>query len=275
MSEKVKVKVRLDTLLVDRGYFDSREKAQRALMAGQIRSEGKCLDKPGMKVACDIALEVLGEVHPYVSRGGLKLEKALREFGIDPTGRIALDIGASTGGFTDCLLQFGVARVYAVDVGYGQLAWKLRGDSHVIVFERMNARYLDPALFDPLPDLVVADVSFISLAKIFPSINACLNGTGPVITLIKPQFEAGPELVGKNGVVRDAAVQCDVILSVIRSAADFGFALDKITGSPIKGPQGNIEFLAMWHRGSYREPDAEYIAYVVEKTRRETEVGKS
>lgn len=269
MSEKV----RLDMLLVDRGYFDSREKAQRALMAGQIRSGGKCLDKPGMKVASDIALEVVGDVHPYVSRGGLKLEKALREFEFDPSGRIALDIGASTGGFTDCLLQFGAAKVYAVDVGYGQLAWKLRGDSHVIVFERMNARHLDPALFDPRPDLVVADVSFISLAKIFPSIAACLSGNGPVITLIKPQFEAGPELVGKRGVVRDATVQRDVILSVIKSAADSGFVLEKITGSPIRGPEGNLEFLAMWYRGPYREPDAEHIALMIERTRRETEVG--
>lgn len=264
MSEKAKV--RLDTLLVDRGYFESREKAQRALMAGQIRSEGKCLDKPGMKVPCDIAIEVLGDVHPYVSRGGLKLEKALREFEFNPTGRIALDIGASTGGFTDCLLQNGAAKVYAVDVGYGQLAWKLREDSRVVVFERMNARYLEPALFDPLPDLIVTDVSFISLSKIFPSIAACLTGNGPVITLIKPQFEAGPELVGKNGVVRDAAVQRDVILSVIRTAADSDFALKKITGSPIRGPQGNIEFLAMWYRGPYQEPDAEHIASVVEKT---------
>ncbi len=267
-------KVRLDKLLVDRGHFDSREKAQRALMAGQVRSGDRCLDKPGMPVATDIVLEVIGEVHPYVSRGGLKLEKALREFEFDPSGRIALDIGASTGGFTDCLLQFGSAKVYAVDVGYGQLAWKLRGDTRVIVFERMNARYLDPALFDPRPDLVVADVSFISLAKIFPSIAACLAGNGPVITLIKPQFEAGPELVGKRGVVRDAAVQRDVILSVTKSAADSGFALDQITGSPIRGPQGNLEFLTMWSRGSYREPDPEHIAQMIEKTRRETEAEK-
>lgn len=248
------MKQRLDIVLVERGLFPSRDRAQRAVMAGQVHSAGRVMDKPGMKVDTDAELAVLGPDIPYVSRGGLKLEKALHQFGMDPTGRIAVDVGASTGGFTDCLLQHGATMVYAVDVGYGQLAQKLRNDPRVRVMERINARGLNPALFIPPPDMATVDVSFISLAKVIPAVLTCLNGPGPIITLIKPQFEAGRELVGKKGVVRDPEVHRDVILRVARLLGEDGLCLQNLTGSPIRGPEGNIEFLASWSRGALQEP---------------------
>lgn len=256
---------RIDVLLVERGLCETRERAQRACLAGVVYSGGRRLDKPGMKVDDSIPLELRGSDCPYVSRGGLKLEKALRYFAIDVSGEVALDVGASTGGFTDCLLQSGAVLVYSVDVGYGQLAWKLREDPRVKVFERMNARELDPGLFDPLPRLAVVDVSFISLRKVLPGVLRCLEGDGPVITLIKPQFEAGRERVGKKGVVRDPATHRDVIAQVVVDLGALGLRLDGLTASPIRGPEGNIEFLSIWRRGQPSALSPEMVAHVVDE----------
>lgn len=267
------MKQRLDILLVERGLFPSRDRAQRAVMAGQVYSAGRVMDKPGMKVDTEAELVVSGPDIPYVSRGGLKLEKALRQFNIDPSGRVAIDVGASTGGFTDCLLQHGAMMVYAVDVGYGQLAQKLRNDPRVRVMERINARELTPALFSPSPDMATVDVSFISLAKVIPAILDCLSGAGPIITLIKPQFEAGRELVGKKGVVRDPEVHRDVILRVARRLGEAGLRLDNLTGSPIRGPEGNIEFLALWSRGAFQQADCGLVEAVVAQAHHPDETG--
>lgn len=256
-------RLRLDHLVVEKGLFESRERAQRAIMAGIVWVGGQKVDKPGTKVDAAASVEVKGPEIPYVSRGGLKLAKALKVFGIRVGGRVALDVGASTGGFTDCLLQSGAAKVYALDVGYGQLAWKLREDPRVVVMERMNARELLPASFDPLPDMVTVDVSFISLVKVLPGILRSLAGAGPIITLIKPQFEAGPSRVGKKGVVRDPQVHRDVLRDVIKAVGDLGLSLHGLTASPIRGPEGNIEFLAVWYRGETGEPDPSLIAAVV------------
>lgn len=264
------MRLRLDALLVQRGLFESRERAQRAIMAGLVFVDGQRVDKPGSKVDAGSLLELRGRDMPYVSRGGLKLEKALKLFQIDASGLVGLDVGASTGGFTDCLLQAGARLVYAVDVGYGQLAWKLREDPRVKVFERFNARELQPSMFEPLPQLAVVDVSFISLAKVLPAVLRCLAGDGPVITLIKPQFEAGPALVGKKGVVRDPQVHRDVLCRVLHEVADLGLSLRGLTGSPIRGPEGNIEFLAVWFRGEPSVPDVAAIEAVVDEAHART-----
>lgn len=235
-------KTRLDILLVEKGLFPSREKAKTSIMAGLVRVGGHCVDKPGSEVPVDSNIEVTAPAIPYVSRGGLKLEKAIGEFGLDLSNKIIVDIGASTGGFTDCALQRGAARVYAIDVGYGQLDWKLRTDPRVTNMERTNIRYFDPALLEKSPDIVTVDVSFISLQKVLPKIAEILP-IGQVVALIKPQFEAGREKVGKKGVVRDSAVHVDVITKVIRAAQDLGFFVAGLTYSPVKGPEGNIEYL--------------------------------
>jgi len=241
-------KERIDILLVEQGYFESREKARAAIMAGLVFVAGERTEKAGTKVARDSQLTVKGAVHPYVSRGGLKLEKALREFAIPMEGRIMMDIGASTGGFTDCALQNGAALVYAIDVGYNQLDWSLRSDSRVHVMERTNFRYMEPKDLDgPRPDFATIDVSFISLKLILPPLAAILAGNGSVMALIKPQFEAGREKVGKTGVVRDSAVHREVLENVLTFAASVGFRLEGLTFSPITGGEGNIEFLAYWH----------------------------
>lgn len=234
---------RLDLLLVDRGSFPSRQQALGAIMAGLVFVNGQRVDKAGTMVPVDADVEVRGERWPFVSRGGVKLEKALRVFGYDPTNQIALDIGASTGGFTDCLLQHGAARVYAVDVGYGQLHWRLRNDPRVIVLERTNARHLRRWDLPEPVDLAVIDVSFISLAKIFPAVRTLLKPGGQLICLVKPQFEAGPDRVGPKGVVSDPAVHRDVLLGVIESLSGNGFDAEQMTFSPVRGPQGNIEYL--------------------------------
>ncbi|KIL34316.1 RNA methyltransferase [Cohnella kolymensis] len=240
-------KERLDVLLLELGYFDSREKAKAAIMAGLVYVGTERVDKAGTKVPRDAALNVKGAPHPYVSRGGLKLEKAIKEFGIDLTDIVMLDIGASTGGFTDCALQHGAAQVYAVDVGYNQLDWSLRQDKRVHVMERTNFRHMTAdQLEGPKPGFATIDVSFISLRLILPVLAGMLREDGETVALIKPQFEAGREQVGKSGVVRDPAVHVSVLREVLSFAHELGFALQGLTFSPITGGEGNIEFLAYW-----------------------------
>ena len=236
-------KMRLDVLLVERGLLDSRQKAQANIMAGLVFVNGQRVDKPGTAVAEDAPVEVRGHALPYVSRGGLKLEKAMRTFPITLAGRTCADIGASTGGFTDCMLQNGAAKVYAVDVGYGQLDWKLRSDPRVVCLERTNARYLDRQQIPDELDFASIDVSFISLKLIFPALYGLLRQGGEIACLIKPQFEAGREKVGKKGVVRDPKVHLEVLEQFLVHAANAGFGVKDITFSPIKGPEGNIEYL--------------------------------
>ena len=240
----MKNKERLDVLLVERGYFESRAKAQAVIMSGDVYVDGQKADKAGASYEREANIEVRGSVCPYVSRGGLKLEKALRDFGVDPTGYVCSDSGASTGGFTDCLLQKGAKKVYAIDVGYGQLAWKIRNDPRVVTMERTNIRYVTlDQLGEPL-DLSVVDVSFISLKLVLPAIKALLAPErGQVLCLIKPQFEAGKEKVGKKGVVRDPAVHLEVLEEFVALAESLNFTILNLTFSPVKGPEGNIEFL--------------------------------
>lgn len=239
----MKIKKRLDVLLTEQGYVDSRAKAQAIIMSGQVYVAGQKADKPGISYEESVRIEVRGETCPYVSRGGWKLEKALRHFGVDPTGFVCSDSGASTGGFTDCLLQQGASKVFAIDVGYGQLDWKIRSDPRVVVMERTNIRYVTPEqLGEPL-DLSVIDVSFISLKIVLPAIKQLLKPTGQVLCLIKPQFEAGKEKVGKKGVVRDPAIHKEVLDQFVALANELQFGILGITFSPVKGPEGNIEFL--------------------------------
>ena len=239
----MKHKERLDVVLVERGLCDSRSRAQALIMSGAVFVDGQKCDKAGTSVADDAAVEVRGETCPFVSRGGLKLEKALREFGVDPTGYVCSDSGASTGGFTDCLLQKGAKKVFAIDVGYGQLAWALRTDPRVVCMERTNIRYVTPEdLGEPL-DLSVVDVSFISLRLVLPAVQKLLKPTGQVLCLIKPQFEAGKENVGKKGVVREKSTHVEVLEQFLGLADELGFTVRNLTFSPVKGPEGNIEFL--------------------------------
>ena len=240
----MKVKKRLDVLLTEQGYADSRSKAQAIIMSGLVYVNGQKADKPGVAYEENVQIEVRGNVCPYVSRGGLKLEKALRDFGVDPTGYVCSDSGASTGGLTDCLLQQGAKKVFAIDVGYGQLDWKIRSDERVVVMERTNIRYVTPDdLGEPL-DLSVIDVSFIGLEIVLPTIKTLLKPTGQVLCLIKPQFEAGKEKVGKKGVVREASTHKEVLDNFVALADELEFKILGLTFSPVKGPEGNIEFLA-------------------------------
>jgi len=241
-------KIRLDALLMQQGEFESREKARAVIMSGVVFFDGKRVDKPGLMVLEDAVLDVRGAVIPYVSRGGLKLEKALDVFAVPVAGRCCIDCGASTGGFTDCLLQRGAEKVYAVDVGYGQLDWRLRQDNRVVVLERTNVRYLTPADLGEAPSLAVIDVSFISLALILPPIYNLLTDSGEVVCLIKPQFEAGREHVGKKGVVRDPAIHMRVLEQFLSDAVTSGFGVMALDYSPIKGPEGNIEYLGYLRR---------------------------
>ena len=229
----MKHKERLDVLLVVRGLAESRSRAQAVIMAGEVYVNGQKADKAGMDVPLEAEVEVRGNVCPYVSRGGLKLEKALRDFGVDPTGYVCSDSGASTGGFTDCLLQQGASKVFAIDVGYGQLAWKIRSDPRVVVMERTNIRYVTPEDLGEALDLSVVDVSFISLRIVLPAIQRLLKPTGQVLCLIKPQFEAGKENVGKKGVVRDPAVHEQVLRDFVALATELGFTLRNLTFSPV------------------------------------------
>ena len=239
----MQVKKRLDVLVTERMYADSRSKAQAIIMSGNVYVDGQKADKPGISYEETVDIEVRGAVCPYVSRGGLKLEKALRDFGVNPEGYVCSDSGASTGGFTDCLLQQGAKKVFAIDVGYGQLDWKIRSDERVVVMERTNIRYVTPAdLGEPL-DLSVIDVSFISLKIVLPAIQALLKPTGQVVCLIKPQFEAGRDKVGKKGVVREPATHREVLDGFVALANELNFRILGLTYSPVKGPEGNIEFL--------------------------------
>lgn len=239
----MKVKKRLDVLLVEQGYADTRSKAQAIIMAGRVYVEGQKADKPGISYEESVQIEVRGESCPYVSRGGLKLEKALRDFGVKPEGFVCSDSGASTGGFTDCLLQQGAKKVFAIDVGYGQLDWKIRSDERVVVMERTNIRYVTPEDLGELLDLSVIDVSFISLRIVLPVIKNLLKPTGQVLCLIKPQFEAGREKVGKKGVVREPQTHKEVLDNFVSLAKELDFTILGLTFSPVKGPEGNIEFL--------------------------------
>ena len=239
----MKVKKRLDVLLTEQGYADTRSKAQAIIMSGLVYVNGQKADKPGVSYEETVDIEVRTGACPYVSRGGLKLEKALRDFGVDPTGFVCSDSGASTGGFTDCLLQQGASKVFAIDVGYGQLDWKIRSDPRVVVMERTNVRYVTPEqLGEPL-DLSVVDVSFISLKIVLPVIKTFLKPSGQVLCLIKPQFEAGKEKVGKKGVVRDPNTHKEVLDNFVALANELEFKILGLTFSPVKGPEGNIEFL--------------------------------
>ncbi|SHI08124.1 23S rRNA (cytidine1920-2'-O)/16S rRNA (cytidine1409-2'-O)-methyltransferase [Sporobacter termitidis DSM 10068] len=236
-------KTRLDVLLCEKGLSESREKARAAIMSGIVFVDGNRALKPGTMVPEASALEVRGGPTKFVSRGGFKLEKALDFFDVSPAGKICIDCGASTGGFTDCLLKRDAARVYAVDVGYGQLAWSVRSDPRVVTMERTNVRYLTPEQFPEKMRLAVVDVSFISLSLILPAVRPLLTADGELICLVKPQFEAGREKVGKKGVVRDGATHLEVLCNFMENAEKTGFHIKSLTFSPIKGPEGNIEFL--------------------------------
>lgn len=267
------MKERLDVILVRKGYAPSREKAKALLMAGSVFVDNQREDKAGAQFdESKIKIEVKGKPIPYVSRGGLKLERALQEFPITLTDSVCMDIGASTGGFTDCMLQNGAGKVYAIDVGHGQLDWKLRCDERVVCMEKTNFRYVtDEQISEPV-DFASVDVSFISLTKILPPARALLRMQGEMVCLIKPQFEAGREKVGKKGVVRDQKVHAEVMRAVTDYAEKIGFSVKGLTYSPIKGPEGNIEYL-MWIEKSAEEPAgnterAALIEAVVEEAHR-------
>ena len=253
-------KVRLDVLLVERGLVESRELGRRLIMAGEVLVDDYPMTKPGVSVRSDVAIRVKQKPR-FVSRGGEKLAAALEQFDIEPVDWVCADVGASTGGFTDCLLQAGAARVYAIDVGYGQLAWKLREDARVVVMERTNARYLES-----LPEQVIfacIDASFISLRLLLPVVRNWLMPAGQVVTLVKPQFEAGKDKVGKGGVVRDAAIHREVLFSAAEAAQQEGFAVLGIMPSPLRGPSGNVEFLMRLDVSSASGPIEQWIEEAV------------
>ena len=236
-------KIRLDQLVFDRGFTESRERAKTTVMSGHVFVNGQRADKPGMPVAEDAVVEVRGDALPFVSRGGYKLDKALKVFPVDPAGKVSIDCGASTGGFTDVLLQHGAAKVYAVDVGYGQLAWKLRSDERVVNLERTNLRYVTEEQIPEKLDLAVMDVSFISIRLVLPAVKALLKPDADYICLIKPQFEAGRDEVGKKGVVRDEKVHREVVQGILDFVPTIGMSAVGLDYSPIKGPEGNIEYI--------------------------------
>lgn len=247
------MKIRLDQYLVQNGLVQSRERAKALIMAGVVFVNQQKVDKAGEMIKEDAVVEVRGHDIGYVSRGGLKLEKAMKCFPLTPNGKVCMDIGASTGGFTDCMLQNGATKVYAVDVGYGQLDWKLRSDERVVCMERTNARYLDRDQIPDELDFASIDVSFISLKLILPAVHRVLKEGGHVACLIKPQFEAGREKVGKKGVVRDPSVHLEVLENFLTHAKDSGFTVLDITFSPIRGPEGNIEYLGYLESGDWVE----------------------
>lgn len=254
-------KIRLDQLVFDLGLAESRERAKTTVMSGLVFVNGQRADKPGMQVAPDAKVEVKGTALPYVSRGGLKLEKALKVFPMDVSGKVCVDCGASTGGFTDVLLKNGAAKVYSVDVGYGQLAWSLRNDERVVNMERTNIRYISSEDIPEPLDICVMDLSFISVKLVLPAVCALLKEDAELICLIKPQFEAGKDEVGKKGVVRDKAVHLSVIESVLCFAPTVGMTVMGLDFSPIKGPEGNREYLCYMKKGEHEAPkiDAEAV----------------
>ena len=260
-------KMRLDLLLVERGLEETRQRAQAVIMSGVVYVDGRKADKPGMAVPASVAVEIRGDKLPYVSRGGLKLEKAMKAFPIHLEGAVCADIGASTGGFTDCMLQNGAARVYAVDVGRGQLAWKLRSDPRVVCLERTNARYLSREQVPEELAFASVDVSFISLKLILPPLAALLAEGGQAVSLVKPQFEAGREKVGKKGVVRDPAVHLEVLERWLGHAREAGLTPMGLTYSTIRGPEGNIEYLGFLRKGGGGGPELD-LRSVVEDSHR-------
>lgn len=264
-------KERLDVLLVERHLFESRERAKRIIMAGKVLVDNKKVDKAGTLISRNAEIRLLGEDMPFVSRGGLKLNKAIDEFKIDLNEKIAADIGASTGGFTDCMLQHGAKKVYAIDVGYGQLAWKLRQDPRVINMERTNIRNVTRDMIKDELNFVSIDVAFISLDKVLPVTFDLLSGEGEVVALIKPQFEAGRNKVGKKGVVRDKKVHIEVIEKIFSTACEVGFKVQGISYSPIKGPEGNIEYLIylLKNETNENEIDKVLIEHIVNKAHEE------
>lgn len=265
----ISLKVRLDVLLTEQGHFLSREKAKAAIMAGLVYIDGCRFDKPGMPVDADSAVEIRKALCPYVGRGGLKLEKALKTFKPKLKNKVAIDIGASTGGFTDCMLKHGISKVYAIDVGYGQLDYTLRNDDRVIVMERTNIRHVDADKFPEPSDFISIDVSFISLKLVFPIAAKLLKKDGELICLIKPQFEAGRKQVGKNGVVREAHIHKEVITNVTGYAAECDLFPKALTWSPITGPKGNIEFLLMLTKQKRREPAPLQIDNIIAEAHKE------
>ncbi|MCR4943521.1 MAG: TlyA family RNA methyltransferase [Clostridium sp.] len=268
MAEK---KQRLDVLLVEKGIISSRENAKACIMAGQVFVDGKRVDKAGEKVPVDAEIEYKGHKIPYVSRGGLKLEKAMKTWPISLEGKTCMDIGASTGGFTDCMLQNGAKKVYSVDVGYGQFAWKLRTDERVVCMERTNIRYVTPEDIGESIDFASIDVSFISLKKIMPATLNLLSDKGEVVALIKPQFEAGREKIGKKGVVRDISVHKEVVYGIVDFLLEQNIVVLGVAYSPIKGPEGNIEYLVYFTKDRTRETEfnREYIDQMVENSHKE------
>ncbi|KDR94115.1 23S rRNA (cytidine1920-2'-O)/16S rRNA (cytidine1409-2'-O)-methyltransferase [Peptoclostridium litorale DSM 5388] len=237
------MKKRIDVLLFEKGLVESRERAKTTVMAGIVLVDNQKVDKPGTKVDEDADIRVKGKVMPFVSRGGLKLDKAIKKFDIDLEDKICMDIGASTGGFTDCMLQNGAKRVYSIDVGYGQLAWKLRSDERVVCMERTNIRNVTSEDIQDKADFASIDVSFISLKLVIPVVRELIRENACIVALIKPQFEAGKENVGKKGVVRDKKVHADVINTIVDFVQETGFEVLGIDFSPVKGPEGNIEYL--------------------------------
>ncbi|MEN6462547.1 MAG: TlyA family RNA methyltransferase [Syntrophomonas sp.] len=266
-------KIRIDTLLVNKGLAPSREKARAMILAGEVRVNDNVVDKAGTNVNEDDQLVVKTNSLKYVSRGGFKLEGAIHDFNLDFTGQIVLDVGASTGGYTDCALKHGAAKVFALDVGYGQLEWSLRNDSRVVVIERTNVRYVTPQQLGELVDIITIDVSFISTSKVFPVIKNFLQEDGKVVSLIKPQFEAGKNKVGKKGVVKDPQTHREVLLNCIACAENEGLAISGITYSHIKGPEGNIEFFLYLQKQGESLPNlAELVSGVVEQAHNNLEV---
>lgn len=247
------MKERLDVLLVKKGLAESREKAKAIIMSGIVYVDNNKEDKAGQTFNEDALIEVRGNTLRYVSRGGLKLEKAMNCFGVTLEGKIAMDVGASTGGFTDCMLQNGAVKVYSVDVGHGQLAWKLRNDERVVCMEKTNIRYVTPDDVADKIDFASIDVSFISLKKVLPAVYDLLTDVGEVVCLIKPQFEAGREKVGKKGVVREQSVHVEVVDMIVSFAREMGFVALDLSYSPIKGPEGNIEYLLYITKDTSRE----------------------
>ena len=248
-------KERLDILLVEKGIFTSRERAKTNILAGKIFVDGQRVDKAGEKVSIDAKIIFKGQEIPYVSRGGLKLEKAVKEFGVSLKDKTCMDIGASTGGFTDCMLQNDAKKVFSIDVGYGQFAWKLRTDPRVVCMERTNIRYVTPEDIGEKIDFASIDVSFISLKKIMPATLNLLSEIGEVVALIKPQFEAGKEKVGKKGVVRDINVHKEVVMNIVEFLQKENLNIISLSYSPIKGPEGNIEYLVYFSKDKNKESD--------------------
>lgn len=257
-------KKRLDVLLFEKGMVPSRERAKAIIMSGIVYVNNQKADKAGMSIPEDAEIEIRGKTNSFVSRGGLKIEKALTYFQIDPKDLCVMDIGASTGGFTDCLLTRGARKVYSIDVGYGQLAWKLRQDPRVVCMERTNIRKVTPDMLDDVPEFAVIDVSFISLKLVLPVVAQLLNEHGRIACLIKPQFEAGKGKVGKKGVVREPEIHLDVLNAFIENAHEAGFRVYNLTFSPIKGPEGNIEFLGYIGKDGEDADDIDTAALVAE-----------